>query len=64
MDHNDGRCKGCKYARTINSTEGWQFVGCICEPYKGKWVVEIENCPMEEQRLLSKAFISLAEELE
>jgi hypothetical protein len=41
------RCKNCKYAREINSTPGgWKFVGCTRKPYKGKWVAEIKDCPI------------------
>lgn len=43
-----GRCDGCKYAKIMGSNpSGWQFVGCIHEPYKGKWTCEIEQCPKQ-----------------
>lgn len=49
MDYKDGRCKGCQFARSINSTPGgWEFVGCTHEPYQGKWVAEIKECPRDE----------------
>ncbi len=41
----DGRCKGCEYGRGVTAA-GWSFLGCYHEPYKGKWVTEIKDCPM------------------
>lgn len=41
-----GRCEGCKYAKMIGGNpNGWMFVACCHEPYKGKWVREIKDCP-------------------
>lgn len=40
------RCKNCKYCRDVyTSPPQVKFQGCYCEPYKGKWVTEIEICP-------------------
>lgn len=36
----------CKFARMITATGGWSFVGCIHEPYHGKWIAEINECPL------------------
>lgn len=44
----DGRCKYCEHAKEI----GWgncSFLGCYCEPYRGKWVKEIKDCPKESE---------------
>lgn len=43
----DGRCGNCEYARIINASVGWSFVGCKHKPYDGKWVVEIKDCPKD-----------------
>lgn len=43
-----GRCEGCRYARTIYATGNWKFIGCVHEPYKGKWVAQIEYCPKKD----------------
>jgi hypothetical protein len=51
MEHNDGRCKGCKYAKTMVANGQWQFVGCTHEPHKGKWVAEIKQCPKHLEKL-------------
>lgn len=42
------RCESCEYAREINATGDWRFIGCRHEPYKGKWVAEIKDCPKEK----------------
>jgi len=41
-----GRCDSCRYCRTVYATGGWSFLGCYHEPYHGKWVGEIRNCPI------------------
>lgn len=41
----DGRCKNCQYGKVVSSGN-WSFLGCYAEPYKGKWVVEIKDCPI------------------
>lgn len=54
-DCKDGRCKGCEFARTINSRGNWEFIGCNHEPYKGKWVCEIKDCPKQQTKQISIA---------
>ena len=50
----NGRCKPCEYGRVVVATGQFMFLGCYCEPYRGKWVAEIKNCPIgrkgEEKR--------------
>lgn len=45
----DGRCKGCRYAKTVFATNQYMFLdmflGCYCVPYRGKRFAEILNCP-------------------
>lgn len=41
------RCAGCQYCKIVNACFGWSFYGCYCEPYRGKWVAEIKDCPKE-----------------
>ena len=47
----EGRCnpngKLCLYAKIIGGG-GWGFIACTQKPHKGKWVVEIKNCPKKE----------------
>ena len=40
---------GCSNCRTIYANGGWQFKGCYYKPYRGKWVVEIKDCPKKEE---------------
>lgn len=42
-------CIGCEHCRYIKAQDGWGFHGCFCEPYKGKYVTQIENCPKNEK---------------
>lgn len=44
-DEAEGRCSGCFNCRTVYTNGAWQFKGCYHEPYHGKWVAEIKNCP-------------------
>jgi len=39
------RCKGCKYLKSVNAGN-CNFYGCSHYPYKGKWISEIEICPI------------------
>lgn len=41
----EGRCSPCKFARVVVATNQFMFLGCYHDPYKGKWVKEIKNCP-------------------
>ena len=45
-----GRCKGCPYADVVRAQGNFMFLGCRHNPYKGKWVAEIKNCPKEGKR--------------
>ena len=40
------RCEGCKCANIVHATGGFKFLGCSHKPYKGKWIIEIESCPL------------------
>lgn len=39
------RCKDCEYRKKINAQDDFWLNACYCKPYKGKWIVEIDNCP-------------------
>ena len=39
-------CDKCKYARKVWANGGWSFIGCYGGDYHGKWVAEIEQCPI------------------
>lgn len=55
----EARCKGCEYCRFIKAQDEWSFHGCFCEPYKGKWIAQIENCPKGETNYEQKIIDSL-----
>lgn len=39
-------CKNCPHVRIIRAQDGWEFYGCTCPPYHGKWAATIEECPI------------------
>ena len=39
-------CDKCKYAHQVWTNGGWSFIGCYGGDYHGKWVAEIEDCPV------------------
>ena len=39
-------CNKCKYAHQVWANGGWSFIGCYGGDYNGKWVAEIEDCPV------------------
>lgn len=45
-DERFDRCRKCKFAHYVSSLDNWKFVGCSESKYK--WVIEIENCPLQE----------------
>ena len=45
------RCDGCCYCRTVYANGCWSFLGCYHEPYHGKWVGEIRDCPIYHEEL-------------
>lgn len=46
------RCANCDSCRVVYSApDGWQFRGCYHEPYRGKWVAEIMDCPKEKKNI-------------
>ena len=44
-----GRCHVCPYVEVIRAQENFMFLGCRHEPYRGKWVAEIEECPKKRR---------------
>ena len=39
------RCEGCEFCKRVHANGNWSFFGCYHQPYRGKWVAQIENCP-------------------
>lgn len=44
-DFDPGRCNPCEYAERVTAQDGFTFLGCTHNPYHGKWVAEIKDCP-------------------
>ena len=45
----NGRCKPCDYAKVVVAENDYMFLGCYCNPYNGKRVAEIKECPKEKE---------------
>lgn len=43
------QCEKCEYHKHIYAQYGFRFIGCYHEPYHGKWVAEIKECPKESE---------------
>jgi hypothetical protein len=40
------RCSGCKYCHPFKDWDNCQYLACqVCA---NKWIVEVEQCPMED----------------
>lgn len=44
------KCLHCRFCRGVYTNGGFQFLGCYHQPYHGKWVAEIKECPKEKER--------------
>lgn len=40
-------CEKCGFGKIVYAQDGFSFIGCHCEPYRGKWVREIKECPLK-----------------
>ena len=45
-------CEFCKSCKGVTAYDGFKFRGCFHEPYKGKWIVEVKECPLKDKELL------------
>lgn len=46
----DKWCRNCRYSEIFNCGDGFKILGCMHEPYHGKWVTEIDECPRPDRR--------------
>ena len=46
----EGRCKNCEFVKAVTASGGMIFLGCFHNPYKGKWVREIKECPKNVEK--------------
>lgn len=42
-------CMDCIHSSFVYSGRNFRFIGCFCEPYKGKWVAELRECPLGKE---------------
>lgn len=42
-------CKFCSNCKEVRANGGFVFFGCYHKPYKGKWIAEIKDCPLEQE---------------
>lgn len=40
-------CNDCPHCVDRKDQYGWHFKGCFGGPYKGKFIAEIDECPLE-----------------
>lgn len=45
-----GRCNPCEFSKCIVANDQFMFLGCVHQPYKGKWVREIKDCPKDAKK--------------
>ena len=46
-----GRCLRCPHSKPVVANEQWMFLGCYHEPYHGKCVAEIKDCPKQTEEV-------------
>lgn len=39
-------CLKCRFCKSVHANGQFVFLGCHHKPYKGKWIVEIKECPL------------------
>lgn len=39
------KCRGCIYCKLVRAYPHFAFYGCFCAPNKGKWIIELSECP-------------------
>ena len=52
-------CNNCPHCVDRKDQYGWHFKGCFGGPYKGKFIAEIDECPLEQEQ----PEVDLAEEI-
>lgn len=47
----DRKCSKCRFRKIFDCGDGFKILGCMHEPYHGKWVAEIDECPRKDRRV-------------
>ena len=42
-------CNGCPHCVDRKDQYGWHFKGCFGGPYNGKFIAEIDECPLKQE---------------
>ena len=45
------QCEFCEFAKWIDKWGDKKVLGCKHEPYQGKWIAEIKECPKKGEKL-------------
>ena len=43
-------CNGCPHCIDRKDQYGWHFKGCFGGPYNGKFIAEIDECPLKQEQ--------------
>ena len=43
-------CNGCPHCVDRKDQFGWHFKGCFGGPYNGKFIAEIDKCPLQHEQ--------------
>lgn len=44
------KCNDCPHCVDRKDQYGWHFKGCFGGPYKGKFIAEIDECPLKQEQ--------------
>lgn len=45
------KCNNCPHCVDRKDQNGWHFKGCFGGPYKGKFIAEIDECPLQQSEV-------------
>ena len=48
------KCNDCPHCVDRKDQYGWHFKGCFGGPYNGKFIAEIDECPLEQEQQENK----------
>lgn len=51
-------CAECPYCIDRHDQSGWHFKGCFGGPYKGKFIAEIDECPLQQEQSIDKNILT------
>lgn len=48
-EKSEKNCNGCPHCVDRKDQYGWHFKGCFGGPYNGKFIAEIDECPLKQE---------------